>query len=482
MSSCSPRWETLRTSGRDTRGPAALRISKALGHELMPWQRHVFDVALELDDDGQFVYRDVTLTVPRQQGKSLALLVLILTRCLLAPNQHVAYAAQSALDAGKKLRDDWMPLVRQSKLAPVVSVRYAPGDMGMRFPGGSRQSIVASTEKSIHGSTLDLGILDEAFAYDDARVEQGMRPAMSTRSHPDYDYFGQRRGSPRFDRAMLGAQFWVVSTAGTPQSSPYLLERVERGRMAVDRGVTDGLCYFEWSAPDDADPEDPATWRACMPALGDTVDEATVRAAHQSMSRSEFARAYLNRWVTAMGDPIVSLDLWQNLARPAAELPGWVVLGVDVAPHDKHAAIVAVGDPLDDGGLQSTVLESGVGTDWLLDALGKHVERYGNPHVMLDGRACAHLLPEIERVCGFDRITALNTVEIAAACQFWLRLVQDGKLRHRGEQELVSALTGAGQRSLADGWAWSRVKSGVDISPLVAQTLAASFWLGSWEA
>ena len=39
-------------------------------------------------------------------------------------------------------------------------------------------------------------------------------------------------------------------------------------------------------------------------------------------------------------------------------------------------------------------------------------------------------------------------------------------------RELVEAIKGAGTRALGDGWCWSRKSSRVDISPLVASTLA----------
>jgi hypothetical protein len=42
-----------------------------------------------------------------------------------------------------------------------------------------------------------------------------------------------------------------------------------------------------------------------MPALGHTVTEDAVRAAQQSMALHEFERAYLNRWTTALGDPVI---------------------------------------------------------------------------------------------------------------------------------------------------------------------------------
>lgn len=451
------RYATPRTPERKTLGAAAARIARVLRQPLLPWQRQVVDVALEVDDAGRLVYRDVSLTVPRQQGKTWLVLVLILTRALVEPRSNVIYAAQSALDAKKKFDGDWVPAIEGSLLADQVTVRRAPGREGLLFANGSRQSIAASTQKAGHGETIDLAIVDEAFAYKDARLEQALKPAQMTRS---------------------SAQFWIVSTAGTPTQSPYLHEKVQTGRQAVEAGVTEGLCYLEWSAPDGAEASDPETWRACMPALGYTVGEDVVRASQLSMSRSEFARAFLNRWVTSMGDPIVALDEWNALADASAPRPDWVVFGLDVAPRNTSAAIVAVGERGDD--LQASVLEHGEGTEWLLPALERRVAEFDRPYVVVDQKATAHLLPEIRAAAGFDRVITLGAGEVPAACEFWLRLVNEGRLRHRGEAELAIALDGAGQRSLGDGWAWSRSRSGVDITPLTAVTFAVEFWRGSW--
>jgi phage terminase large subunit-like protein len=458
--SAKPRWFTERTASRDTLGHEALKISRLLGQEFMPWQRDVADVALELDGNGQLVYRDVGLTVPRQQGKSTLMLSLILARCLVEKNQHVVYCAQSALDARKQWANNWVPAIEQSLLGSQTRVRLAPGDEGLWFPTGSHQSIAASTVKAGHGQIVDTAIVDEAFSYQDDRIEQALRPAMMTRSRP----------------GMLGAQFWIVSTVGVPSFSTYLHAKTERGRAAADDGMREGTCYFEYSARDDEDPGDPATWRGCMPALGFTVDENTIRAAFESMSRSEFRRAFLNQWVTSLGDPIVPIDQWNMLERPDALRPDWVVLGVDVDRHDAHAAIVALGESGD--GLQGSVLESGERIDWLLPSLSDRVAEFESPFVVVDERACQHLLPELERIVGFDRLIVRRSADVPTACSFWLRLVQQSRLWHRGEPELTAALVAAGQRRLGDGWAWSRSKSGADISPLVAMTLAASFWHG----
>ena len=71
-------------------------------------------------------------------------------------------------------------------------------------------------------------MVDEAWAHEDAWLEQGLSPTMITRPQP---------------------QLWVVSTAGTHKSA-YLRGKVERGRR--DPGST--VAYFEWSAPAGSDP------------------------------------------------------------------------------------------------------------------------------------------------------------------------------------------------------------------------------------
>ena len=50
-------------------------------------------------------------------------------------------------------------------------------------------------------------------------------------------------------------------------------------------------------------------------------------------------------------------------------------------------------------------------------------------------------------------------------------MIQDD-LRHIGQGMLTAAVAGAKTRKLGDAWAWDRRGVSVDISPLVAATLA----------
>jgi len=430
-------------------GDTAARVAVAVGSELMPWQRQVLDVALELDDDGGFLYRDVTLTVPRQQGKSFLLLVLALTRALADPGQQVRYTAQHGSAARQKLIDDWLPVLKKSPLARYFKPRLTSGHEALLFTNGSTLGLVAGTEKSGHGSTVDLGLLDEAFAHPDARVEQSIRPAMLTR--------------PR-------AQLWICSTAGTMTLSPYLWGKVEAGRQLVDAGVNRSSCYFEWSAPDDADPGDPATWRACMPALGTTITADVVAADFRAMDTTEFRRAMLNQWTTSRVDPVVPMDLWHRLTDPESSALDPLTFAFDVTP-DRSSSAIAIAGRREDGASHIEVVDHRPGTGWLAERMAELVRKHRPSAVLCDAAGPAgSLLADLERVD--VEVTPVSSKEHGQACGMIFDAAVQGTLHHRGDPELAAALDGAVKRPLGDAWAWSRKSSSVDISPLVACTLA----------
>lgn len=252
----------------------------------IPWQQMVADVAGEYDPiTGLPAYREIIVSVPRQSGKSTKQLVIAVDRCTLwGRPQRGAYTAQTGLDARQKVVNDFWPQLRRSPLRVAISrVLRGAAETAIDFRSGSRIEVLASAEEAGHGRTLDFAFIDEAFADDDDRREQGLLPAMATRAD---------------------AQLFIDSTMGTERSA-YFNRKVATGRIAAETGATSGIAYFEWSAHEDADPDDPMTWYACMPALGRTIPFEAVAHARQTMPDGEFRRAYLNlraehdeRWIS----------------------------------------------------------------------------------------------------------------------------------------------------------------------------------------
>jgi hypothetical protein len=429
------------------------QIAAALGTPFMPWQQHVADIAFEIDPTtGEFAYREVRLGVPRQSGKTTLLLAVAVHRCLaMEEPQNVLYTAQNGVAARSKFIDDYLRVLARSPFSSLFTPRLTSGHEAIKWHNGSRFGITASTEKAGHGQVLDLGIMDEAFAAPDARTEQAFRPAMNTRRQP---------------------QLWIVSTAGTPEQSAYLLGKVTDGRERADRGETDTVAYFEWSAPDDADFRDEAVWWSTMPALGHTTPVEAIRAAAASMdSPAEFRRAYLNQWVTQAADDLaLPLDRWDAALDPASSIVGSVSFAIDITPDRAKACIGAYGLNAEGVGHVEAV-DHRDGVEWVVERMSDLSARWGCYEVAIDGAGpAASLIPALQEA-GLE-VRVLGTNDVTSACASLFDALMAGDVKHIGQPNLSASVAGAKRRPVVDRWAYGRKTSAADITPIVAVTFA----------
>jgi phage terminase large subunit-like protein len=445
---------TARQFDRATYGPRVAEISAQLGTPFMPWQSDTAAGALEIDPvTGLLVYRTVIVTVPRQSGKTKQELAVAVHRALgFGGDQKINYTAQTRLKAREKWEDDHLKTLHKSPFRSMFRVRKTLGMEAILWNNGSQYGIESTTEKAGHGDTLDLGFIDEAFSQKDARIEQAFKPAMMTRPQP---------------------QLWIVSTAGTA-ASVYLRGKVDRGRLRCEMGLTRGVYYVEYSAPDDADPGDPATWRACMPALGHTVTEEAVQADFDSMDLEEFRRAYLNQWPDAAppGWSVIAAEDWMSLSDPVSEWVRPVALAAAFAG-DKRAAAIGAAARRADGLFHVELVDYRPGTSWCAPRLAELTRKYGPCAVVVDaGSHEGSMIAELDEAK--VEVVSPTPREIAQAFGQFYELVTDSKnLRHRGEPELTSAVQFAVARDIGDaGRTWGRKASSVDISPVVAVTSA----------
>lgn len=433
-----------------------------IGKPLMPWQQHVVDVALELDEAGQFVYDEVGLLVPRQSGKSTLILSASTHRAsagkFFGGRQRIVYTAQTRNKAREKFEEDFAPDLQASReLGRRVKTHWGNGNEHIRFSNGSRFSIEANTDKAGHGGTLDLSFIDEAFAQADARLEQAFRPAMITRDN---------------------TQLWWVSTAGWLDGSPYLLDKSRAGRDQADMGIRDGLAYFEWSAPEDADPEDEDVWAACMPALGHTITVDAIRAEYRAALRDNnlngFRRAYLNQWVLKEdpdADVVITADDWAALEHVEDSRPDPVVFTIDVADSRKWAHIALAGKR-SDGGTHVQVVRSDRGTGWVVDKLVELRDEHRPLVVALNPSSPAgSLIPDLQ-AAGVE-LELIGGREEAASCGAFVDGVAQKSIRHGGQKLLAVSIGVARRRMRGNTWVWKTSEESTDIAPLRAVTLAA---------
>ena len=445
MNHAEPRWATPRSPDRETIGPAIGAIAARIGFPLMPWQQRVADVGGELDPvTGLPAYRDVIVTVPRQSGKTMLVLAWELQRALgWEGPQRIVYSAQSGNDARKKLIEDQVPLLerRKAKLG-IQRILRGMGNEAIEFANGSRIVLLASTANSGHGKTVDLGVKDEFFSDYDDRRDQSLVPAMATRP---------------------AAQVLTTSTMGTEESIS-LNRAVERGRLAVELGERSGVAYFEWSASAADDPDDPATWRRCMPALSITITEDVVAHARATLPAGEFSRAFLNLRTKA-DDRVLPAAAWTAVCTDDASPAKQPVFALDVNPERSAGAIVAASVGV------AELVDYRDGTGWLVPRAADLSARWSTPRWIVDSTGpAASLIPEMVRA-GL-KVEPASAKDLVAACGQLYDGVLGNRIRVRRHVRLDEAAAGAAKRAVGDAWAWTRKSAAADISPLVAATLA----------
>ncbi|GAA1549884.1 hypothetical protein GCM10009804_03070 [Kribbella hippodromi] len=475
----APRWATSRSPERPTYGPAVAEIAEQLGTPLMPWQRHVVDVALEVRPDGSWAYSEIVITIPRQAGKTTVLRPITVHRCLAGDVRRVFLAAQTRKHSRRRWMDACSAMQHSRLLKGKTKQKVSNGFESLEFPAtGSSFEPFAPSGEDLHGETPDLVLLDEiwAFTADEYAVLMGaIQPGFTTKD----------------------GQTIKTSTAGTAASYG-LNEARERGRAAVERGDVTGIAYFEWSLPDELDgvaldelddmallaavlkhhparcqdPEchGPAGGKPCP--HGFTVRDASIAESQSKMDRSEFLRGFGNRSTETEADRVIpesAVTASSTVDRiPADVAPG---IAFDVDP-DRRCATITAGWRGPDGRSLVEIIEHGLGTRWVAGAVIGILERQGLKRVTVNNAGPARdVADEIER-SGFevDRVTA---PDYAAACVRFhdeIRAMPQPTVLHYGQADLVEAFGHLAWRRLGQSLAFT--SSGEPVTAVTAAALA----------
>lgn len=438
-------------------GREAVELAALAGLVLDPWQEFVLTRGLAERKSGKWAAFEVGIVAPRQNGKNsifeareLAGLFLLHERLLI----HSAHQFDTSLEAFRRL----LELIETADFTKRVKrVSRSHGEEGVELKTGQRIRFRTRTKGGGRGFTSDCLILDEAMILPESS-HGALLPTLAARPNPQVWY-----GGSAVDR--------LVHDDGL------VLARVrERGIRGSDKG----LAYFDWSVdydnPDDV-PEEIAgsieAWAEANPGLGIRISAGHIEKERASMDSRTFAveRLGIGDWPSLDGsDTAIDVAKWLDLIDKASKLTGGVCFAFDVSPNRERAAIGVAGKRRD-GLSHVETIEHRKGTGWLVERLIELGHKHSPIAVVCDGKSpAASLVPELEKR-GIEVVQA-NASDQANACGMLYDAVEDRTLHHLGTGELTVAIRGAGKRPLGDAWAWSRKASGVDISPLVACTLA----------
>lgn len=444
-------------------GREAVELAALAGLFLDPWQQHVLERSLGERPDGKWAAFEVGLVVPRQNGKGsvleareLAGLFLLGERLII----HSAHLFDTSLEAYRRLRgliEDTPDLARR-----VRRFNNSHGQEGIELRNGQRIRFRARTRGGGRGFTADCLVLDEAMFLPEATLG-ALLPTLSARPN---------------------SQVWYAGSAVDQLVHPeglHLARVRQRGRDAAG-----SLAYFEWSVrgadtPSDLSEQDAASPEAqaqANPGLGIRIGPGHVENERQAFDHRMFCveRLGVGDWPDPAGaQTVVDLPTWDMLADKRSKPSDPVVFSFDVMP-DRSWASIGVAGSRPDGRWHVEIVDRRRGTGWIANRVAELVEAHAPLGVVCDGAGPAgSLLPELQER-GIEPVT-VTAVEHAQACARFFDGVAEKTIRHLGDQAVRAAIKGAARRPLGDAWAWSRKQSTVDISPLVACTLA--LWLAS---
>ena len=439
-----------------------MELARLAELHLDPWEEFTLRHSLNEREDGKWAAFEVGLCAPRQNGKGSILEARQLAGLFLLGERLLIHSAHEQNTAS----EHFLRLLALIEGVPELSKRMLKPSRGkgaeaIKLKSGQRIFFKTRTGGGGRGLSGDFVGLDEAMILPGATVG-ALMPTLSARSvhgNPQLWYSGSAVDKALHDHGLVFARVRERGISGTDPS----------------------LMYVEWSAdaetPDDVSPQmalDPEVWAQANPGLGIRIDVEHVAKEQRSMDHRTFCveRLGVGDWPATDGNQHDGIDLqtWLGLTDEESTVEDPIVVAFDVKP-DRSASSICMAGMREDGRLHVESIDNKQGTGWVVDRLVQIAGTHDVAYIVCDSKSpAASLLPQLE-AAGVD-VETVDGHEYAQACGRFFDAVEQGTVHHLGQQELATAIKGARKRPLGDAWAWSRKSSAVDISPLVACTLA----------
>lgn len=363
--------ERIAPEYRSTDGPDAVRVLRAGGTVLDPWQSDILDDWMGRTVSGKWAAPTAGGSVPRQNGKSL----LVQGRAeagMLLLNETVIYTAHLQKTATETFEEMRTFFESRTLRRHVAEIKTALGREQIILKSGARIKFLARTRNGGRGQHGDLLIFDEAQELDET-AQGSFIPAISASLNPQTIYVGTPPGPDA-----VGTVFRAL-------------------RKRALGGETRKAAWFEFSVPEIGNVKNPARWAATNPALGRRIQYSTIEGEAEQLDPDTFARERLGWWspvATETLDYAIDRKAWDACASEAEKPEGKTAYGVKFAADGSAVCLCGAVIPKD-GPARISLLDlqpSGRGLKWLADWLNERYDRASC--VVIDGRNGVDVLVE----------------------------------------------------------------------------------------
>lgn len=432
----------------DTTELRAVKLLKAGGLLLDPWQSNILDDWMATNAGNKWVSKTCGGSVPRQNGKSL----LVQGRAnvgMLTRAERVIYTAHLQKTATETFEEMAAFFDQDVFKKYVKDIKTAIGREQIILNNGARIKFLARTRNGGRGQHGDLLIFDEAQELDESQ-QASFIPAISASLNPQTIYVG----TPPDDTA-VGVVFRKIRTS------------------ALD-GDTKSTAWFEYSVPNIGDVSDRDRWFSTNPALGRRIMLSTIEGELEQMSEDTFARERLGWWTPIVEhriDYAIDSELWDSCKSDELKPEGKTAYGVKFSADGSEVVLCGAVIPKD--GLPRISLidrkPTGYGTQWLADWLN---DRYDKACcVVIDGRNGVDVL--IDKISGVWRMKGSvlrpTAKDMIAAVSLLMDSLTENTVTWYSQQlDLRESAVTATRRPISGGWGFG----GDNSCPIEACALA----------
>ena len=426
------------------------------GIELDDWQKWLLRHMLERYPNnhptypGQLRYRQVIVSMGRQNGKSLLGAILGVYGLLLHQQGAQVISLASSTDQARIIYSRVLFTIQQNEWL-AKRFKKATEQRGILTADGSgRYDVKAAKESALQGIPMSLCLFDELHL-----AKKGMWSAAVLGT------------AQRKDGMVIG-----ITTAGD-QSSETLLDLYKLGTAAAQGDPElERIGFFCWQAPEGSQVDEPLALKMANPSIdAGRLDLNTVLSDIRSIPEHEARRYRLNQFISGTSQSWIASDLFAKAAGDGITKQENVILAVDRTKNWEFATIAAA-RKCEDGTYETELVDTYAGATErvLYNRLRELYFRGGVTAIAIDDRQ----LPNLAKLLKADGLPVwqLWTKEISSACSTVYAMFSSGTVKHRNDPLLQIQSPKGIAKYTGETWLVSRKESLGDVDALMATIMA----------
>lgn len=419
------------------------------------WQAGAAQLILGRDETDRYVATvgGVTMSLPRQVGKTFTVGSLLVAMCLEYPGLRVVWTSHHLRTTTNTFRS-MQSMVRRPRVSRHLAhngIRTANGEQEIKFANGSIIMFGARERGFGVGiDAIDVLVCDEAQRLS-SRALADMVPTTNQARHEH------------------GALLFFIGTPPRPGDEGE--EFIARRTKAYDGRLTNGI-FIELAADRDGDFEDPEQWRRANPSYPHrTPHESMLRMRENLNDPDDWRREAMGVWDMQGSDRPIDPEVWKSLGISDDEVPPGKPDCYSLTMSPNRVACIATGIKGDVNYVDLCELAPVDDSDklvaWLVKRCGQRTQ------VLIDSRDPAASFISALKTAKV-KVKTVTANDSGRACGGLVDAVDERTVSHCNQEAIRAALAVADKRDVGKAglWEWQLEDQLPETAALRALTLA----------